>query len=322
VQPILDPTRPIIDAHHHLWDRPEDRYLLEEYARDIGTGHNILATVYLQARSGYRPDGPVELRPVGETEFAVRIAEAAETGRYGATRVCAAIVGYADVGLGAGVEAVLEAHLEAGKGRFRGIRTVVAWDPDPELALPYDVGCDRTEDPTYREGVGRLARFGLSLDIALYHTQLHNVPPLAASIPDVPIVVNHVGMPARRGRYADDLDGLFNLWRARIAELAEAPNVYMKLGGLGWPNAGFNFRRETQVDAEILAEAWRPFIEECIARFGAERCLFESDFPVDSWGTDYPTLWNAFKLITGPASEDEKHALYCGTAAALYRIAV
>src|SRR5438067_4423778 len=195
-EPILEPELPIIDPHHHLWDRPGWRYLLDELLADTGTGHNIIATVFVQARAMHRADGPEPLRPVGETEFVNGVAAMSASGTYGPTRVCAGIVGYADLTLGAPVQAVLEAHIRAGGDRFRGIRHISAWDADPTVLNPSNPAPrGLLADRAFREGFARLARLGLSFDAWLYHPQIDELADLAGAFADTRVVLNHVGGP-------------------------------------------------------------------------------------------------------------------------------
>src|SRR6267143_1370085 len=248
---ILEPDLPIVDPHHHLVDRENTgRYLLPDLLADTGSGHNITATVYLEWLSMYRAGGPVELRPVGEIEFATGVAAMAASGTYGKTRVCAGIVGYADLTLGAAVEKVMQAMIAAGGGRFRGIRFITASHPDQAawgsmVSRPEGLLTDRH----VREGFARLAPLGLSFDAWMYHTQLGELVDLARASPETPIVLDRVGGAIGLGRYAGRRDEVFAEWSARIRELAACPNVYVKLGGLGMRMFGFTHHR--RIAAEL-----------------------------------------------------------------------
>jgi L-fuconolactonase len=320
---IIEPDLRIVDPHHHLVDRPETgRYLLSELLADTGSGHNITATVYLEWLSMYRAEGPAELRPVGEVEFANGVAAMAASGTYGKTRVCAGIVGYADLTLGAAVEKVLESQIAAGGGRFRGIRFITASHPDQAA---WGSAIIRPEglllDPRVREGFARLTPLGLSFDAWMYHTQLGELVDLARAFPETPIVLDHVGGPIGLGPYAGRREEVFADWSARIRELSACPNVHIKLGGLGMRMFGFTHHMgELPPSSEELAAAWRPYIETCIAAFGSERAMFESNFPVDKGSCSYAALWNAFKRIAAGYSAAEKAALFAGTAAKFYRL--
>jgi predicted TIM-barrel fold metal-dependent hydrolase len=321
-EPILEPELPIIDPHHHLWDRPGWRYLLDELLADAGSGHNIVATVYVQARSMLRASGPQELRPVGETEFVNGVAAMSASGGYGKTRACAAIVGNADLALGAGVESVLAAHLRAGGDRFRGIRHITAWDADSSLLNPnYSPPPRLMPEPRFREGLAVLGRLGLSFDAWLYHPQIGELTELAQAVPQTKIVLNHVGGPIGTGAYAGKHAQVFPGWAASIKALAACPNVYVKLGGLGMRLGGFGFHLAAEPpSSEMLAAKWRPYIETCITAFGASRAMFESNFPVDKGSYSYPVFWNACKLLAKDASRAERADLFAGAAARFYRI--
>jgi L-fuconolactonase len=320
---ILDPDLPIVDPHHHLVDRENTgRYLLPDLLADTGTGHNITATVYLEWLSMYRAAGPNEMRPVGEVEFANGVAAMAASGAYGKTRVCAGIVGYADLALGARVEPVLEAMIAAGGGRFRGIRFISASHPDDGArGSSVNRPAGLLLDQRVREGFARLHPLGLSFDAWMYHTQLSELVDLARAFPETPIVLNHVGGAIGIGPYAGRRDEVFAAWRARIAELAGCPNVHVKLGGLGMRLFGFDVHtHDLPPSSEALAAAWRPYTETCIAAFGENRAMFESNFPVDKGSCGYQALWNAFKRIAAGCSADQKAALFAGTASRFYRL--
>jgi L-fuconolactonase len=320
---ILEPELPIVDPHHHLVDRANTgRYLLPELLADIGGGHNITATVYLEWLSMYRAEGPVALRPVGEVEFANGVAAIAESGTYGKTKVCAGIVAYADLMLGAQVEPVLEAMIMAGGGRFRGIRYISASHPD-EAARGSSVNrpAGLLMNDKVREGFARLQPLGLSFDAWMYFTQLGELVDLARAFPATPIVLDHVGGAIGIGPYAGRRDEVFAEWKRSIGELARFPNVHVKLGGLGMRLFGFDVHTGAMPpSSEQLAGLWRPYIETCIAAFGAERSMFESNFPVDKGGGSYHVFWNAFKRTAAGSSPAEKAALFCGTASKFYRL--
>jgi L-fuconolactonase len=321
-EPILEPELPIVDPHHHLWIRPGSRYLIDDLLADIGSGHNITATVYLQAHSMHRATGPVEMRPVGETEFANGVAAMFASGALGKTRVCAGIVGQADLTLGARVEPVLTAHLRAGGDRFRGIRHITSWDADASINNPdYPSPPALLADRTFREGITTLARLGLSFDAAVYHPQLDEVTALAAAFPDVRIVLNHVGYPLGIGAYRGKREEVFARWSASIRALARHANVCIKVGGLGMRYMGLGFPEHTEPpSSQMVADTCRPYVETCIAAFGTGRCMFESNFPVDKVAYSYQVFWNACKLITRGASSGEKADLFSGAATRFYRL--
>lgn len=320
----LEPALPIIDPHHHFWDTPaRGRYLIDELLQDIGGGHTIVATVFVECRSMYKKAGPRELAPVGEVEFVNGIAAMSASGNFGPSRVAEGIVGHADLTLGARVRETLEAEIAAGGGRFRGIRHGLAMDAAPQIARHAlrHTPPHLARDATFREGFAQLAPLGLSFEAWQYHPQLPDLIDLARAFPDTTIILNHVGGVLGVGPYAGKRQEVLANWRRDIAELAKCPNVVVKLGGVGMISFGFDFHeREMPPSSEELAAAWRQYLEPCIEAFGAERAMFESNFPPDKQSGGYTELWNAFKRITQGASAAEKRALYAGTAARVYRI--
>jgi predicted TIM-barrel fold metal-dependent hydrolase len=322
-EPILDPELPVIDTHHHLWDRPDHRYLLDEFLADVRTGHSVEATVFLECHSMYRADGPPELRPVGETEFVAGIAAMSDSGRYGPTRVGAGIVGFADLTLGDRVEPVLEAHLRAGGGRFRGVRHSAGWDASEVIGNSHGVtGPHLYRDPQFRAGLARLASLGLTFDAWLFHPQLQDVVDLARAVPAAGIVMGHVGGVLGYGPYTGKRDEVFRTWKTGVTELARCDNVVMKLGGMMMRLAASDYRtRPAPPSSPELADLWRPYIDTCIELFGPRRCMFESNFPVEKMGIGWAALWNAFKRIVAGASPDERAALFSGNARRVYRLA-
>ena len=321
VEPVIDPDLPIIDPHHHIWEEAGNPYLLDDLIGDLDTGHRIEATVFVQAHYGYRTSGPEELRCVGETEKATALAEEAQRRNY-APAICAGIVGFADLLLGSGVARVLEAHVEAGKGRFRGVRHSVSRDtnfPDGIVLRPAQAGL--LGDATYREGLAAIARGGLSYDCMCYHQQIPELTAMARAVPDLAIVLDHYGTILGVGPYESNRAENFAAWRRDLAELATCPNVSIKLGGMGMIICGPTWHEQpTPPDSATLAEVWRPYVETCIELFGADRCMFESNFPVDKAMYSYPVLWNAFKRLAAGASAEEKSALFHDTASRFYRL--
>jgi predicted TIM-barrel fold metal-dependent hydrolase len=321
-EPILEPELRIVDPHHHLWVRPGSRYLVEELLADLNSGHNIVATVFVQARTMYREAGPVEMRPIGETEFVNGVAAMFASGMYGKTRACSGIVGQADLMLGSRVEPVLAAHLRAGGERFRGIRYITAWDADPLIRNPdYPTPQGLLGDRNFRAGFAALDRLGLSFDAVLNHPQIDELASLAGAFPNVKIVLDHIGMPLGIGSYAGRHDEVFAHWSRSIKALAAHPNTYIKLGGFGMRYVGFGFGELTEPpSSEMVAATCRPYVETCIEAFGASRSMFESNFPVDKGSYSYQVFWNACKLMARGASNTEKAALFAGTAAQFYRL--
>ena len=326
VEAALEPELPICDPHHHLWDHRESfvyRYLLDDFLADIGGGHNIVSTVFLECEAFYRAKGDPRMAPVGETEFVNGMAAMAASGLYGKTQVAAAIVGFADLRLGEQVGEVLAAHIQAGGGRFRGIRHSTAHDDDDGI-----LGAEHTSphgrlfyDETFRRGFAQLAPMKLSFDAWFYHPQIPELTDLARAFPETPIVMDHVGAPLGIGPYAGRREEVFADWSRNISALAQCPNVHVKLGGLAMKLTGFGHHKLPQPpSSEVLAAAWKPYLLHCIEAFGPERCMFESNFPVDKASCAYTTLWNAFKRVAAGFSADEKAALFHDTAARFYRI--
>jgi predicted TIM-barrel fold metal-dependent hydrolase len=271
----------------------------------------------------YRKDGPEEIRPVGEVEFVQGQAAASASGLYGPGRAAAAIIGHANLNLGERVAPVLEALQAASPNRFRGIRHSVTWDPHPEVensALHKIQG--QLASDQFRAGAQALARMGFSLEGWCYHPQLHEMAAFAKAVPELTIVLNHVGGLLRTGPYANRNDEIMETWRKGIAAVAACPNVVVKLGGLGMVRCGFDWHtREKPIGSEELAASMAPFLTYCIEKFTPKRSMFESNFPVDKVSFSYNVMWNAFKRFSKGYSASERGAMFQGTAARIYRIA-
>lgn len=318
-EPPLDPGLPIVDAHHHFsphWGG----YGVEELRADIDGGHRVVATVHIQCANRYRTEGPEALRPVGETAFVVELAKSAGAD---AGRIAAGIVGYADLRLGDAVDAVLAAHVEAGEGRFRGIRNSGSRHAAFKHGVLPRPPAGLYGDPAFRRGYARLAKYGLSFDAWVYHPQLDEVLDLARAFPHIPMVLDHYGGLLGVGPYADGRERLQREWLPLVKALAACPNITMKLGGMGTATFGpWCSHDEAPPSSQALAALWRPYVLPCLDAFGAERCLFESNFPVDRSNGGYGVLWNAFKRLTADASASERARLFHGTAQRVYRLAL
>lgn len=319
----IDRDLPIVDPHHHLWVEAGVPYLLDELLADLGEGHRIDATVFVQAHYAYRAGGPTHLAPVGETEAVAAIA--AEAARRGAsTAVAAGIVAHVDLMLGDAVEDVLAAHADAADGRLRGIRHSVSRDelfPDGIVLRPSPAGM--LYDPAYRAGLAQVKAAGLVYDAMLYHRQIPELTALARAMPDLPIILDHIGCIIGVGPYEGRAKENFQRWSQDMADLASCANVRVKIGGFGMIICGARWHeRDTPPSSIELADAWRPYVERSIDLFGADRCMFESNFPVDKAMYSYGTLWNAFKRLTVGASDRERHALFAGTATASYGLSL
>jgi predicted TIM-barrel fold metal-dependent hydrolase len=316
----LEPDLPIIDAHHHMWDRPPERYALDELLTEFASGHDIRASVFVECTAMFRADGPEALKPVGETEYVNGVAAASASGIYGPSRLCAGIVSYADLTAGEAVRPLLEAHIRA-SGRFRGIRQQAQHDPilgsmarrrpPPGLLL----------SPEFRAGFAALAPLGLSFDAYIYFTQQDELHDLAKAFPETTIILNHAGTPLGIGPYDGQRQEVFKTWSESLQRLAGRKNIWLKIGGLGMALCGFGLHeRAHPPGSDDLAELWRPYVETCINAFGADRCMFESNFPVDKQSCGYPVLWNAFKKISAPRAPGERADLFSGTAKRVYRL--
>jgi predicted TIM-barrel fold metal-dependent hydrolase len=321
-EPILDAGIPIIDAHHHLYDRANLRYLLEDYLEDADAGHDIVGTVYIETGAMSRTWGPQHLRPVGEVEFANGIGAMAASGRYGARRVCAAIVGHADLSAGDVVAELLDQALSIAPDRFRGVRQMVFHHPSEALArdLPlYPPGIMAADG--FRRGFRHLAARRLSFDASIFHNQLPGLSALADAFPDTTIVLNHLGMAVGLGAGPAARAQIFHTWRCDLADLARRPNVVCKIGGLGVPVWGFGFEeRPDAIGGAELAGVWRPYVEVAIAAFGVDRCLMESDYPSEGLACGFVPLWNALKSTVAGCTREEKTSLFHDVAARVYRI--
>lgn len=320
---ILEPGLPIIDPHHHLWQRPGNRYLVDEYLADVQSGHNIKASVFVDCGAFYRKAGPVLMAPLGEVEFANGVAAMAASGSYGSTMVCAGIVGSADISIGAEVAKVLDAQIAAGGGRFRGIRVTTKWDDDEALNTGrYIVAQGLMQDRQFRAGFATLAPRKLSFDAMIYHPQILQLAELARNFPDTTIVLNHIGgLIAWTRNYLARKTEAIAQWQSSMTELAKCPNVFVKLGGLGMSYLGLGFDQlAAPASSDQLAQSWGPLFEHCIEKFGPQRCMFESNFPPDRESVDYSIIWNAFKRVAARYSADEKRALFHDTAAKVYRL--
>jgi predicted TIM-barrel fold metal-dependent hydrolase len=321
---IIEPNRPIIDPHHHLfsgfdWIIPD--YLLEDLWGDTETGHKIEKTVFIECGASYRETGPDHLKPVGETEFVADIAERSTFP--GSTKaVISGIVSHADLTLAEELVEVLDEHETAGKGLFRGIRHAGAHHPHPEeafIAGRYPPQLFLDED--FQAGVRLLGRRGYTYESWHYHTQLREYYSLAKSAPETTIILDHFGTPLGTKSFRNQRDAIFQQWQTDIIALAGCPNVYAKLGGLAQPDTGFGWHEAAQpATSDEIVAAQKQYYLHTIESFGVDRCMFESNFPVDKFSISYAVLWNAFKKMVADFSEDEKNALFYGTAAKVYRL--
>jgi L-fuconolactonase len=328
VEEILDPSREIVDAHHHFWLAHKTAfdqntgvghsptYSVEDFQRDTMAGHRVTGSVYVECEARYRTDGPKQLRPVGETE-----AVAALEKRGG---MCAGMVAFADLALGADVGEVLDAHLGVSNSTVRGIRYIVAWDPHHDVyATSRRPPAGVLASPKFLAGVAEVARRGLSFETWLYFHQLPELSRFADDHPDLTIILDHLGGPAATGPYARTRDDVLRTWRDEMMNLSSRANVSVKLGAIGMRAfTGEELFALPVVTSQNIADYWGSDIQFLIDTFGPARCMFESNFPVDRALCDYATLWNAYKRIAARYSESDKDLLFAGTARAKYRLPV
>jgi L-fuconolactonase len=321
---VMEPELPIVDTHMHFRHHATGyRYFVEEFARDIKeSGHNVEASIYVECNSMYRADGPEHLRSVGETEFALGMAAIAASKKYTNADVAAGIVGNADLTLGAAVAEVLDAHIAAANGRFRGIRRRAKWDPDPVVKGAVSADGPRLYlEPRFQRGVREVAARDLVFEASIYHPQIPDVTAFARAVPEASIVMIHSGSPVGHGSYRGHEKEVHLNWVATMKELATCTNVTVKLGGILMTLASFDFGVAPKPPTSVeLATLWRPYIEPCFEMFGPDRCMVESNFPVDKAGFSYGTVWNMYKQITAGCSAEAKHGIYSRTARRIYRI--
>ena len=322
-EPIIEPAIAIVDAHHHLFSRPALSYLMEEYLRDAGAGHHVVASVYVETRAFSWTSGPEVLRPLGEVEFANGVGAVCDRGAVGTCRTCAAIVGYADMREGDGIAELLDRALAIAPERFRGVRQPCL-EPRDEAAYRYSSSPPprgTLESPGFRAAFRHLATRGLTFDAAVLHHQLGQIASLADSFPHTTIVLNHMGIAEGLGRDAAGRAEVLQEWRVALQDLALRSNVMCKLGGLGMPFWGLGLEERAEPTGYLhLATAWRPYIQTAIEAFGVDRCMMASNYPVDGRACGFVPLWNALKHVVAGYSTTEKAALFHGTAARVYRI--
>jgi predicted TIM-barrel fold metal-dependent hydrolase len=319
VEAPIDPSREIVDPHHHLWDHERGTYLLDDLLADTGSGHRVVQTVFVECGSEWDPDAAPVMVPVSEVGWVARAAASSDT-RGGS--VIAGIVGHADLRHGRAAGRALDAEIELGGGRFVGIRHATARDDEPLVAdHRTNPAPGLMADPTFREGFAELEPRGLTFDAWLHHPQLPELRDLAGAFSATTIVLDHIGGPLGVGRYAGRRDEILATCRAELSELAKLPNVRVKVGGIGMASMGGGWHeRDRPPTSEELAEAWGPHLQWVIDAFGADRCMFESNFPVDRESCSYTVLWNTFQRVAADAgaSAGELDALFAGTARATY----
>jgi L-fuconolactonase len=220
------------------------------------------------------------------------------------------------------VREVIAAQADALPGIFRGIRQAGARDPHPQaLSIPGRGPEGLYADADFRAGVALLGRLGHTYDTWHYHHQNPDFAALARAVPGTTLVLDHFGTPLGVGEYAGQRDAIFERWQRDIAEIAKCPNVVAKLGGLAMPDNGFGWDlRDRPASSDELVRAQGRYYHHAIECFGPERCMFESNFPVDRRSIPYVSYWNAMKKMAARYSEDEQEAMFYGTAGRVYRV--
>ena len=320
------PDLPIIDPHHHLWDVGFGRYYVEELLKDIkSSGHNIEATVYIMSSSNtkiYAKSGPDEFKPLAEIEFATNEGKRADLIPNNNVKVNASIVGSMDLTFGKKLQPVLEKGVQISEGRLKGIRMLLAAHPDPRItsgAVKSKLGL--MLHPNFIDGAKCIQDAGLSLDFWIYHTQLNEMEKIARALPKLSIILNHIGGPIHLGEYAGKQALTHREWRVSMMRLSRIPNISVKLGGLGMAVNGAKFHEHAlPPQSDQLSEMWKPWIYETINMFGVDRCMFESNFPVDKGSCSYGSLWNAFKILAKDMTDDERNKLFNKNASRIYKI--
>ena len=315
---VLDPEVEIVDPHHHLWPAGSMfNYAGEDLAGDTMDGHKVVATMFMECHSAYREDGPEHLRPVGETEFVVA-EEARMRALHPAAPPITGIVGHADLAHSA-LDEILDAHVEAAAGKFCGIRDALSSCDEPALLIPSPAPAGKFEGEAFRKGVRRLAARGFTYDSWHYHFQNSEFAAVARACPDTLMVLDHFGTPLGVGRFAGRREEIFEEWKQGIADAAACPNTVLKVGGMAMPDNGFPwFGGPCPPTSDEFVEAQGRYYHYAIEQFGPERCMFESNFPVDRLSLSYRVLWNALKKIAQRYSEDERRAMFAGTARRVY----
>lgn len=321
-EPVLSPDLPIVDSHIHLWNCAGYDYFVADFLADVAKGHNVEASVYVECGMAFSDDPRPGFAAVGETEYVhTQIAEGARIDpRH---RLAAGILACVDLTLGDDVGPVIEAHVDAGKGLFKGVRSRIAWDSDP-VAGYGDTGYyphgDIVNDPRFLAGAKRVLQMGHVVELWGLHPQMEEIRTFAAKIPDHSIVINHMGGPIGVGRYAADRKSVFSDWSSTMRRLAELPNVKIKIGGLGITRMGFDFPGGQATSSDQLVAAWSPYVDTCIEAFGPSRAIFGSNYPVDRRSAPYPILLNAYKKMLGGLSEEERAAVFAENARAYYKL--
>ena len=316
----VDPNLRIVDPHHHLWERGGSRYLAEELHEDTSKGHNVTNTIFVECKAEYRPNGEEKFRSLGETEFVVKEAERLE--ELSETKI-SGIVAFVDLTLGEGLEEVLLEHDQCSSGLMRGVRHATAWSDDPEISIAHTKPAKAVMgSKLFLEGVSKLSTFNFTFDGWLYFDQLPELLHLARVTPETNIVINHLAAPLQIGKWAAIPQEVDEIWRSNLQKLAKCENVYLKLGGIGMDNYFANdwVNQKKPPSSDDVAAVWKEKILWCIEIFGTDRCMFESNYPVDRQTLPYSVIWNSFQKVTDSFTENEKSDLFSSTACNVYRV--
>jgi L-fuconolactonase len=305
----------ICDPHIHLRTKippgPE-LYSIADLRADLASGgHRVTEVVYIECGQRYDPE--LAFASVGETLAAASYDPSGE--------LIAGIVPFADLSSGAAISEELDAHIAA-SSRVCGIRHMTHWDPNDLVPTSHVGSRHLLRSDAASEAIEQVTARHLALDLFIYFHQLADVSYLAHCHPDATIVLDHFGAPLGIGEYSGEyyVDVLAT-WRDSMLEIATFPNVMVKLGGAAMPSMGLGLDLFPQrPTASQVAEVFAPTLLWCIETFGSDRCMFESNFPVDRVGIDYGTLWDAFKLLTQHLPTEERTGLFRRNARTTYRL--
>ena len=322
---IIDPQLPIIDPHHHLWNGDDQLagsfpYLIEHLNEDIFSGHNIEGTIFMECAAGYYLKGEEKYKPVGETEFVINLIN--ESKKLKKSTNIIGIIGYADLMLGNEVKDVLDLHLLKGEGLFKGIRHAAGWDKNSEIHNSHSNPIENIYyNKSFRLGAEELIKLSLTFDAWHYHHQIKDLSNFAISYPELTIVHDHFGGPLGVGPYEGKKKEIFQKWKDDISLLSESKNVFAKLGGLAMPVNGWNFHKQDKpASSDQILDMHFEYYQHTINCFGVDRCMFESNFPVDKRSISYHVLWNAFKKMVQDYSAEDKNKLFFKNAKDVYRV--
>jgi predicted TIM-barrel fold metal-dependent hydrolase len=322
---IINPELPIIDPHHHLWNGDNQLagsfpYLIENLSEDTNSGHNIVGTIFMECAQGYYSGGEEKYKPVGETEFVMNLIKNSE--KLSKSTNIIGIIGFADLMLGHEVKNVLNRHLSKGEGLFRGIRHAAGWDKNNEIHNSHSNPIENIyHNKSFMKGAEELINLNLTFDAWHYHHQINDLSIFAKKYPELTIIHDHFGGPLGVGPYEGKKEEIFKKWKDDISLLSESKNVYAKLGGLAMPVNGWNFHKQNKpASSDQILDMHHEYYLHTINCFGVERCMFESNFPVDRRSVSYHVLWNAFKKMVLGYSDEDKNKLFFKNAKDVYGV--